>query len=121
MKKLFVFQLILIAVSMQIAAQKIVPIEHNGKKYEVADMTSKGKVMWGGYNDEIAGDAAKSESNGSANTKAIVTIVGNNAGFEGKPYLKTVTTHANFPLNIFLIISFQIAIRICNTIFINCR
>jgi hypothetical protein len=29
-------------------AQKIVPIEYNGKKYEVLDMTAKGKVMWGG-------------------------------------------------------------------------
>jgi hypothetical protein len=94
MKKLFVLQLILIAVSMQIAAQKIVPIEHNGKKYEVADMTSKGKVMWGGYNEEIAGDAAKSESNGSANTKAIVSIVGNNAGFEGKPYAAKLCSEA---------------------------
>jgi hypothetical protein len=66
-------------------AQKIVPIEYNGKKYEVLDMTAKGKVMWGGY-EEIALDAAKSDGNGAGNTTAIVLAVGSNSGFEGKPY-----------------------------------
>ncbi len=42
--------------------------------------------MWGAYNEEIAGDAAKSESNGNANTKAIVTQVGNNKAYNEKPY-----------------------------------
>jgi hypothetical protein len=56
------------------------------KKYEVLDMTAKGKVMWGGYGEEVPADAAKSESNGSTNTTAIIAAVGNNSGFEGKPY-----------------------------------
>jgi hypothetical protein len=54
-----------------IHAQKIIAIEHNGKKYEVLDMTSKGKIMWGGY-EEIVLDAAKSETDGSANTKQLL-------------------------------------------------
>lgn len=82
----FISPFLLIAVFYNHAiAQKIIPIEFNGKKYEVLDMTSKGKVMWGGY-DEIAMDAAKSESNGAANTKAIVAAVGKNEGYDGKPY-----------------------------------
>lgn len=35
--------LMLLPVILQ--AQKIIPIEYNGKKYEVLDMLSKGKVM----------------------------------------------------------------------------
>jgi len=75
-------------------AQKIIPIEFNGKKYEVLDMTSKGKITWGGYNEEVAGDAAKSESDGAANTKAIVAFVGKNEGFEGKPYAAKLCSEA---------------------------
>ncbi len=75
----------LLAATASAHAQKIIPITHNGVKYEVLDMTSKGKVMWGGY-EEIKLDAAKSESNGSGNTAAIVLAVGKNNGFEGKPY-----------------------------------
>ncbi len=78
--------IIFIIAGVNLLGQKIIPIEYNGKKYEVLDMTSKGKVTWGGYNEEVTGDAAKSESDGAANTKAIVTFVGNNEGFEGKPY-----------------------------------
>jgi len=85
MNKSIFFTIILLFAVTDLLAQKIVPIEHNGKKYEVLDMTAKGKVQWGGY-EEIAADAAKSESNGAANTKAIITAVGNNAGQEGKPY-----------------------------------
>lgn len=85
MYKMVISALLFIAMVNVIAAQKIIPIEHNGKKYEVLDMTSKGKVMWGGY-EEIALDAAKSESNGAANTKAIIAAVGKNEGYEGKPY-----------------------------------
>lgn len=78
------FLIAILFVSSFIAAQKIIPIEHNGQKYQVLDMTAKGKVMWGGY-EEIALDAAKTQS-GAANTKAIVLAVGKNAGYEGKPY-----------------------------------
>jgi hypothetical protein len=86
MKKILLPFFVIFIVSKDLSAQKIIPIEFNGKKYEVLDMTSKGKVSWGGYNEEVAGDAAKSESDGAANTKAIVAFVGKNEGFEGKPY-----------------------------------
>ena len=79
--------------SICLSAQKIIPIEQNGQKYEVLDMTAKGKVMWGGY-EEIALDAAKSDNNGFANTKAIVLAVGKNAGFEGKPYAAKLCSDA---------------------------
>lgn len=85
--------LALAAATTWVSAQKIVPIEYNGKKYEVLDMTAKGKVMWGGY-EEIALDAAKSESNGAGNTAAIVLAVGKNAGFEGKPYAAKLCSEA---------------------------
>ena len=85
MKRTLLPFFIIFIVSKDLSAQKIIPIEFNGKKYEVLDMTSKGKVMWGGY-EEIALDAAKSESNGEANTKAIVLAVGKNSGFDDKPY-----------------------------------
>ena len=75
-------------------AQKIIPIEYNGKKYEVLDMTAKGKVMWGGYGEEIPADAAKSESNGAANTEAIVAAVGNNADHQNKPYAAKLCSEA---------------------------
>lgn len=94
MKKLFPLLLVSIIAATNLRAQKIIPIEHNGVKYEVLDMTSKGKVMWGGYGEEIAADAAKSESNGAANTNAIVTAVGKNAGFEGKPYAAKLCSEA---------------------------
>lgn len=72
-------------VSLSAYSQKIIPITHNGQSYEVLDMTGMGKVMWGGY-EEIPADAAKSETNGASNTRAIVLAVGKNTGFEGKPY-----------------------------------
>jgi hypothetical protein len=84
MKIITLFITVLLANSV-VNAQKIIPIEYKGQKYEVLDMTAKGKVMWGGY-EEIALDAAKSESNGAANTAAIVLTVGKNAGYDGKPY-----------------------------------
>ncbi len=80
-------------VSFSASAQKIIPIEYNGKKYEVLDMSSKGKVSWGGY-EEIALDAAKSNDNGAANTKAIVVAVGKNEHYEGKPYAAKLCSEA---------------------------
>ena len=62
MKKIFLLLLVSFIAATNLRAQKIIPIEHNGIKYEVLDMTSAGKVMWGGYGDEIAADAAKSET-----------------------------------------------------------
>lgn len=92
MKKVILLALSLSAGSFCIG-QKIITIEYNGKKYEVLDMTSKGKVSWGGY-EEIAADAAKSESNGAANTSAIVAAVGKNSGFDGKPYAAKLCSEA---------------------------
>jgi hypothetical protein len=86
MKKLFLAFAVTIFITNQTGAQKIIPIEYNGKKYEAIDMTSKGKITWGGNNEEVTGKAAQSESNGAANTKAIVAFVGNNEEFDSKPY-----------------------------------
>jgi hypothetical protein len=74
------------------AAQKVVAIEYKGKIYEVLDMTTKGKITWGGY--EEIGDAVRSEDNGAANTKAIVAAVGENKGFDGKPYAAKLCVQA---------------------------
>ncbi|MCX6316637.1 MAG: hypothetical protein NTW29_05070 [Bacteroidetes bacterium] len=93
MKSILLTGLAIFATTSFIAAQKIVPIEYNGTKYEVLDMTPKGKVTWGGY-VEIPADAAKSESNGAANTTAIVLAVGNNANHEGKPYAAKLCSEA---------------------------
>ena len=92
MKKIFLLT-ILFSSFIFLQAQNIIPITHAGKKYEVLDMTSKGKVSWGGY-DEIALDAAKSNTNGDANTKAIVAAVGNNSGYDGKPYAARLCNEA---------------------------
>lgn len=92
MKKVTIVITILI-ISFSAFAQKIIPIEYNGKKYEVLDMSSKGKVSWGGY-EEIALDAAKSNDNGATNTKAIVTAVGKNEHYEGKPYAAKLCSEA---------------------------
>jgi hypothetical protein len=86
MKKMILNLLIVLFVCANVSAQKIIPITFNGKKYEAIDMTSKGKITWGGYNEEVTGDAAKSESDGATNTKAIVSFVGKNEAFEGKAY-----------------------------------
>jgi len=93
MKKMILFYLAAFIGVTSLFAQKIIPIEYNGKKYEVLDMTAKGKVSWGGY-EEIALDAAKSTSNGAANTKAIVLAVGKNAGYDGKPYAAKLCSEA---------------------------
>ena len=94
MKKTLLLALGAFVVIGKISAQKIIPIEYNGKKYEVLDMTSKGKLTWGGYNEEVAGDGAKNESDGALNTKAIVVFVGRNEGFEGKPYAAKLCSEA---------------------------
>lgn len=79
-----------------LTAQKIIPLEYKGKKYEVLDMTSKGKITWGGNSEQIAANAAKSESNGEANTAAIVAVIGKNPAFDGKPYAAKLCSEVNF-------------------------
>jgi hypothetical protein len=81
-----------LALALNAVAQKIVPVEYKGKKYEVLDMTAKGKITWGGY-DEI-GDLVRSDDNGATNTKAIVAAVGENKGFDGKPYAAKLCANA---------------------------
>jgi hypothetical protein len=78
--------------ALNAAAQKIIPLEYKGKKYEVLDMTAKGKIAWGGY--EEIGDLVRSDDNGAANTKAIVAAVGENKGFDGKPYAAKLCAQA---------------------------
>jgi hypothetical protein len=72
----------------QINAQTIIPISGDGNKYEVLDLTGMEKIQWGGI-DQI-GLPAKSEKNGELNTKAIVTAVGKNSGFDGRAYAAKV-------------------------------
>lgn len=86
MKKILFSLIALSAFSAQ--AQKITTIEGNGTRLMVANMTSTGRITWGGY--EQIGAPAKSETDGAANTKAIVTAVGKNSGFDGKPYAAKV-------------------------------
>lgn len=81
-KQIAILFVLLICLATQ--AQKISTIEHNGKKLTVADMTHLDRVTWGGY--EEIGRVAQSETDGKANTAAIVKAVGNNPGYEGKPY-----------------------------------
>ena len=69
-------------------AQKISTIEGNGKKLNVVDMTFMGRITWGGY--EQIGKAAQSETDGAANTRAIVAAVGINSGYDGKIYAARV-------------------------------
>jgi hypothetical protein len=74
--------------SMNVVAQKISTIEGNGKKLMVADMSFMDRITWGGY--EQVGKAAQSETDGAANTKAIVAAVGKNSGYDGKKYAAKV-------------------------------
>jgi hypothetical protein len=92
-KTVFPFLLLLLA-CMNLAAQKIIPITYNGKKYEVLDLTSKAKLMWGGSDEPVPGGAAKSESDGAANTEAIVAFVGSNEKFQGVRYAAKVCSEA---------------------------
>lgn len=74
--------------SMNANAQKISTIQGNDKKLMVADMTFMDRITWGGY--EQVGKAAQSETDGAANTKAIVAAVGKNSGHDGKAYAAKV-------------------------------
>jgi len=76
MKKISFALMLVCFFASQGIAQKIIPIEYKGQKYEVLDMTSKGKITWGGYNEEVAGEAAKSESNGAGKNKTICPFFG---------------------------------------------
>ncbi|MBK6378995.1 MAG: hypothetical protein IPO01_17035 [Chitinophagaceae bacterium] len=74
--------------SLSAVAQKTATIEGNGKKLMIADMTFMDRITWGGY--EQIGKAAQSETDGAANTKAIVLAVGKNSGYDGKVYAAKV-------------------------------
>ncbi|MEO7922576.1 MAG: hypothetical protein ABIR30_02785 [Chitinophagaceae bacterium] len=86
MNKIFLLFYALTFTTGTVIAQKIIPIEYKGKKYEAIDMKSSFKITWGGYHNEIPGKAARSKSNGAANTTAIVAAVGDNTLFDGKIY-----------------------------------
>lgn len=79
---------IILICSVPARAQKMSTIEGNGKKLMVADMSFMDRITWGGY--EQVGKAAQSETDGAANTKAIVAAVGKNSGYEGKVYAAKV-------------------------------
>ena len=93
MKKVIILSAFFLFILSSLLAQKIIPIEYNGKKYEVLDMTGKGKITWGGYAEQVNG-VAKSESDGEDNTKAIVTAVGKNTAFNNKPYAAKLCSEA---------------------------
>lgn len=78
----------LLILPLGLLAQKITTVEADGKKLMVANMTTKGTITWGGYTQ--IGLAAQSETDGKANTAAIVAAVGDNPGYEGKPYAAKV-------------------------------
>ncbi len=87
MKALLVL-IALVSCSSFTHAQKIVTIGDGDNKLDVLDLTANDKITWGGY--EEIGVAARSEKDGAINTKAIVVAVGNNSGFDGKPYAAQV-------------------------------
>jgi hypothetical protein len=74
--------------SISSSAQQITTIQGPDKKLMVADMTFMDRITWGGY--EQIGKAAQSETDGVANTKAIVAAVGKNSGYDGKIYAAKV-------------------------------
>ena len=73
---------------VQAQAQTIVPISNAEQSYEVLDLTKEAKITWGGY--EEIGVATRSETDGALNSKAIVVAVGDNPGFDNKPYAAQV-------------------------------
>lgn len=79
---------LLLFITINASAQKISTIEGEGKKLMVADMSFMDRITWGGY--EQIGKAAQSETDGAANTKAIVAAVGKNPGYEGRVYAAKV-------------------------------
>jgi hypothetical protein len=93
MKNAISLFLLTVCCCMATHAQKISTIEHEGKKLQVADMTFMDRMMWGGY--EQIGKMAQSESDGKANTTAIVIAVGANSGYEGKPYAAKICDTLN--------------------------
>jgi hypothetical protein len=80
--------IVMLLTTVQASAQKISTIEGEGKKLMVADMTFMDRITWGGY--EQIGKTAQSETEGAANTKAIVVAVGNNSGYDGRVYAAKV-------------------------------
>lgn len=90
-KALFLFTFLLLIV-FSISAQKVVTISNDKMKLDVLDLTATGKITWGGY--EQIGAPARSESNGAINTKAIVTAVGKNSGYENKMYAAKLCDNA---------------------------
>jgi len=94
MKKVIAPVCVFLFICCSLCAQKIIPIEYNGKKYEVLDMTSKGKIAWGGYSEQVNG-VAKSQTDGEDNTNAIVIAVSKNPAFDNKPYAAKICSDAS--------------------------
>jgi hypothetical protein len=85
--------IVVLLFSLGTTAQKTATIEGNGKKLMIADMTFMDRITWGGY--EQIGKAAQSETDGPANTKAIVAAVGKNSGYDGRIYAAKVCDTLN--------------------------
>jgi hypothetical protein len=85
MKRIIPGLLIVFFAANLMAQSKPTPtVEVDGKKLQVMNLDAKDRVTWGGYTQ--IGDAARSESDGMANTKAIIATVGNNPDYKNKPY-----------------------------------
>ena len=59
-------------------------VDIDGKQLQVMNMDAQGRVPWGGYTQ--IGNTVRSESDGAANTKAIIAAVGSNPDYANKPY-----------------------------------
>ncbi len=92
MKRNFSSLLLLVISAIQLNAQKVVAISNSAMKIEVLDLTSTGKITWGGY--EEIGLAARSEKDGDLNTKAIIAAVGDNSGYDKKDYAAKVCANS---------------------------
>lgn len=83
-RKLFGTAILLLATQVTAQAQAPVAVTVDGKPLQVMNMDAQGRVPWGG--SAQIGNAVRSESDGAANTKAIIAAVGSNAGHGNKPY-----------------------------------
>ena len=83
MRKLFYCLSCLLFLTPAIS-QKITIVNYEGKKFQVLNNTSQGRVKWGGY--EEIGKSVRSDTNGISNTTNIVKAVGNNPGYQNKAY-----------------------------------
>lgn len=84
---------LLLCAQLNAQAQTPASVTVDGKTLQVMNMDAQGRAPWGG--SAQIGNAVRSESDGAANTKAIIAAVGNNAGHGGKPYAAALCSALN--------------------------